>query len=77
MDRDIYHRRYLVTQNEALHSPCVRMCTLDDNDICIGCGISLDEIKGWTSYSASTRAALLQLCRKRLAARPQLGLGDW
>ena len=24
---------------------CVRRCVLDDNDICIGCGLSLEEIK--------------------------------
>nr|WP_254619459.1 DUF1289 domain-containing protein [Vibrio metschnikovii] len=25
-------------------SPCVRHCCLDDKDICIGCGRTLDEI---------------------------------
>lgn len=25
-------------------SPCVGLCTLDDDDVCIGCGRTLDEI---------------------------------
>lgn len=69
MSLDHYHRRYLVSQDNPLHSPCVRICTLDDEEICIGCGRSLEEIKGWASYSGSTRARLLKQCRKRLAAR--------
>ncbi|WP_428623566.1 DUF1289 domain-containing protein [Sedimenticola sp.] len=59
----------LLTQAEALHSPCVRLCTLDEEDICVGCGRSLEEIKGWTAYSEATRAELLLLCRKRLEQR--------
>ncbi len=30
-------------------SPCVRHCCLDDKDICIGCGRTLDEICRWSS----------------------------
>ncbi|MCW8848191.1 MAG: DUF1289 domain-containing protein [Sedimenticola sp.] len=50
---------------EAIASPCVRMCTLDDDDICIGCGRSLEEIKQWTSYSPRVRVAKLIICRQR------------
>lgn len=28
-------------------SPCIRSCCLDNNDICLGCFRSLDEIKLW------------------------------
>jgi len=41
----------LMQQEETLRSPCVRICTLDDDDICIGCGRTLEEIKRWNSYS--------------------------
>ncbi|WP_260293820.1 DUF1289 domain-containing protein [Sedimenticola hydrogenitrophicus] len=58
-----------MSQDEALHSPCVRMCTLDDDDICLGCGRSLEEIKGWAGYSEDTRTRLLLECKRRLAAR--------
>jgi hypothetical protein len=75
MNSEFIDRKYRMSQDEALHSPCVRMCTLDDDDICLGCGRSLEEIKGWASFSESTRAALLLRCRERLAARPRFS--DW
>ncbi|MFZ1295916.1 MAG: DUF1289 domain-containing protein, partial [Pseudomonadales bacterium] len=28
-------------------SPCIRHCTLDEADICIGCGRSLQDILDW------------------------------
>ncbi|WP_082117034.1 DUF1289 domain-containing protein [Sedimenticola thiotaurini] len=65
-----------MTQDKAPHSPCVRLCTLDDDDICIGCGRTLEEIKGWSSYDLATRTALLQLSRKRRALRAKSGLAD-
>jgi predicted Fe-S protein YdhL (DUF1289 family) len=56
---------------EAMKSPCVRMCTLDDDDICIGCGRSLDEIKQWTSYAPLERVAKLVICQRRKDLRTQ------
>ncbi len=35
----------MIEQNKEDRVECVRRCVLDDNDICIGCGLSLDEIK--------------------------------
>jgi predicted Fe-S protein YdhL (DUF1289 family) len=55
--------------DEAIKSPCVRMCTLDDDDICIGCGRSLEEIKQWTSYTPFERAGKLIICRQRREQR--------
>ncbi|MEM1174994.1 MAG: DUF1289 domain-containing protein [Pseudomonadota bacterium] len=28
-------------------SPCVMICTLDDDDRCLGCGRSVDQISNW------------------------------
>ncbi|HGP5625183.1 TPA: DUF1289 domain-containing protein, partial [Vibrio cholerae O1] len=36
-------------------SPCVRHCCLDDKDICIGCGRTLDEICCWSSATNSEK----------------------
>ena len=54
---------------EAMESPCVRMCTLDDDDICIGCGRSLEEIKQWTTYTPFERTGKLIICQQRRARR--------
>jgi len=34
-----------------MDSPCIRMCTLNQDEICIGCGRRLEDIMAWTSYS--------------------------
>ncbi len=46
-------------------SPCVRNCCLDNDDICLGCGRSLEEIKGWGAYTDEERNQVLKLARKR------------
>jgi predicted Fe-S protein YdhL (DUF1289 family) len=33
-------------------SPCILLCTLDDNKQCLGCGRTLDEISYWALKSA-------------------------
>ncbi|WP_262361665.1 DUF1289 domain-containing protein, partial [Vibrio cholerae] len=40
-------------------SPCVRHCCLDDKDICIGCGRTLDEICRWSSVTNSEKQEIL------------------
>ena len=31
----------------AVESPCVRNCCLDENDICLGCFRTVEEITAW------------------------------
>lgn len=52
----------------AVASPCVRMCTLDDNDVCVGCGRTLADITGWTRMSEPDKAACVARARERLIA---------
>ncbi|MCW8906151.1 MAG: DUF1289 domain-containing protein [Sedimenticola sp.] len=54
---------------KAIRSPCVRICTLDDKDICIGCGRSLEEIKRWNGYSAMEQHLRLINCARRRKGR--------
>jgi|GEM_PF-965013 predicted Fe-S protein YdhL (DUF1289 family) len=32
-------------------SPCILLCTLDDNNLCLGCGRSLAQISAWALMS--------------------------
>lgn len=50
-------------------SPCVRNCCLDQQDICLGCGRSVDEIIEWHSANLLRRTQILQLAKARLAQR--------
>ena len=45
--------------------PCVRHCCLGDDDVCLGCFRSLDEIKGWHQADSPTRLLILENTVKR------------
>ena len=46
-------------------SPCVYVCCLDDNDICIGCHRSGMEITEWGRADNERRREILALCESR------------
>jgi predicted Fe-S protein YdhL (DUF1289 family) len=41
-------------------SPCIRSCCLDDDDVCMGCGRSLDEIVAWNTSTPAEKAAIVE-----------------
>ncbi len=51
-----------------VESPCVRKCTLDDNDICVGCFRSIDEICAWGGADSGQRRVILQSAATRREA---------
>lgn len=51
--------------NPRPESPCVRKCTLDRDDICVGCFRSIDEICAWGGASESRRREILQNTARR------------
>jgi predicted Fe-S protein YdhL (DUF1289 family) len=46
-------------------SPCIRDCCLGDDDTCLGCFRSLDEIKEWGLADGERRLTILQNARQR------------
>jgi predicted Fe-S protein YdhL (DUF1289 family) len=50
-------------------SPCIRNCTLDDEDVCIGCGRTIDEIIEWMNASPERKREIRALLPQRLRAR--------
>ncbi len=40
-------------------SPCIRNCCLDENDICVGCFRSIDEIMHWSRSSDAEKKEVL------------------
>ncbi|MEE2729449.1 MAG: DUF1289 domain-containing protein [Pseudomonadota bacterium] len=53
-------------------SPCVRNCCLDQEDVCLGCGRTLEEIRNWSQYSAQEREQVLAAAQRRRKHFP-----DW
>lgn len=53
-------------------SPCISVCALDDDGLCIGCWRTVDEIAAWRALDDAERRAVLRRCGERLAAAGQL-----
>jgi predicted Fe-S protein YdhL (DUF1289 family) len=49
-------------------SPCIRICCLDDKDVCLGCFRTLDEIRNWQASDDTRRALVLEHCAERREA---------
>ena len=50
-------------------SPCVRNCCLDEGDICLGCGRTLDEILRWRDATEAERVEMRAAADGRLAGK--------
>ena len=64
-----WNARVTTRHTERVESPCVRNCTLDEDDICIGCLRSIDEICAWGGASENERRTILQQVALRREAR--------
>jgi uncharacterized protein len=49
-------------------SPCISICVLDDDDICMGCYRSAEEITDWFMASDEQKNEVLRKARERLQA---------
>lgn len=49
-------------------SPCRRLCKLNANDVCTGCGRLSSEIYKWPSMTDSDRIEVNRLAKLRLKA---------
>jgi predicted Fe-S protein YdhL (DUF1289 family) len=59
------------TANEAVASPCIRLCTLDDQDVCLGCFRSMAEICAWSRASNDERRQMVAACELRKSVSRQ------
>lgn len=54
-------------RQETVPSPCVSICALDDDDICVGCFRSGREISDWGKLGNDEKRAVLRRCVERSA----------
>jgi len=52
--------------------PCIKLCKFE-RDICLGCGRSKAEIKGWKKLDKPTRRAVLAEADMRLLSLATIG----
>lgn len=50
---------------EKVRSPCVSVCALDADDLCIGCFRTGDEIMRWTAMTNEQRREVLEKVARR------------
>lgn len=62
-------------EEDMIPSPCVRLCCLNMQDICLGCYRSLEEITGWNRADNDTRRRYLLNCAERKKEIDKLRFG--
>jgi predicted Fe-S protein YdhL (DUF1289 family) len=57
------------SRTSTVTSPCVRDCCLDEAEVCMGCGRTLQDILRWHAASDAEREAILAAAKARVAER--------
>jgi predicted Fe-S protein YdhL (DUF1289 family) len=57
-----------LTVTQPIYSPCIDVCIVDADGLCVGCGRQLDEIARWSAMSESERYAVTTALPARIAA---------
>lgn len=65
-----YDRAPQMTSSPTVESPCVRNCCLDEANMCMGCGRTLEEIVRWSQAPEAEKAEILRRCRARRELSP-------
>ena len=56
---------------EQVASPCRRQCCLDEHDICLGCGRTLQDILDWSKADRLRQRAICAAAEARLQQRSE------
>ncbi len=51
--------------SEFIPSPCISVCLLDKNDVCVGCYRTADEITEWMGCDNDKKREILAKCQER------------
>jgi uncharacterized protein len=55
------------TYPKPIETPCIKVCRLDHEGFCIGCGRHRSEIASWLTLTAASRAIIMKALPIRLA----------
>ena len=53
---------------DTINTPCIGVCTVGDQGLCLGCFRSMDEITHWLSFSQDEKNEIMQQLPVRLEA---------
>lgn len=54
---------------QKVKSPCISVCALDENDICMGCYRSMREITDWAECTEDEKRAVIERAHQRCKER--------
>ncbi|MDA8651171.1 DUF1289 domain-containing protein [Porticoccaceae bacterium] len=54
-----------MTSDPVIASPCVAVCALTDDDICVGCYRTTSEIQDWRYLANAEKINVLRICNER------------
>ncbi|MFW5825623.1 MAG: DUF1289 domain-containing protein [Marinobacter sp.] len=55
----------MTERTDRVRSPCVSICALDEQDVCVGCHRTGDEILRWTVMTDEERRRVLENVTRR------------
>lgn len=64
-DKTVHHYEPGSTQSAEPESPCVSVCALNEEDLCMGCYRTADEITDWFMANAAQKREILARAAQR------------
>ncbi len=55
----------MIKPQNNITSPCIGICAVNEDNICLGCYRNLDEISDWLNFDDTKRAEILTHCYER------------
>ncbi|WP_081480816.1 DUF1289 domain-containing protein [Rhodopirellula baltica] len=59
----------MIEETNTPRSPCIGVCQVDQQRLCVGCSRTLGEIGRWSIASPAEKRSILELVRQRRAAQ--------
>jgi predicted Fe-S protein YdhL (DUF1289 family) len=64
----------MLDDRDDIESPCIKICKMSTEHLCIGCARTIEEIACWTSLDKPARLKVLQdVAERRAGKREPLG----
>jgi predicted Fe-S protein YdhL (DUF1289 family) len=60
--------------NTEPQSPCIAICALDNDDVCVGCYRTAEEITDWFMANSEQKREVLRRARERMEASTTIRL---
>ena len=54
---------------KAIYSPCIKVCTYDDEGYCLGCQRTEEEVSGWRNRTEEQQLAGIEMLQERKRRR--------